>query len=196
MENLYFNVVDNLVDIFKQPIMDMHNRFILDLIHKNNKLIPEPKTGFYYDGYLYKEPDSRLKMFEAPELDESLVPEFNSIMQAHEESLDCVGNLKKELFANEYQFNSFCQSCFTKTVSEYKHDQISYAIKYNQILWAIKNFLPQELTSFDPTKYPSKVKFHTRNVINAPLEDFGKKKLELSETASNTLNYLLGLQLL
>lgn len=187
MENLYLKVVDNLVDIFTQPIMDMHNKFILDLIRKNNKLIPGPYTGFYYDGYLYKEPDSRLKMFEAPELDDSLVPEFNSIMQAHEESLEYVDNLKKELFANEYQFNSFCQSCFTKTESE---------CDYHQFLWAMKNFLPQELTSFDPKKYPGKVRFLTRDVISVPLEDFGKKNLELSETSSNTLNYLLGLQLL
>lgn len=186
MENLYLKVVDNLVDIFKQPIMDMHNKFILDLIHKNNKLIPEPNTGFYYDGYLYKEPDSRIKMFEAPELDDSLVPEFNSVMQSHEESLEYAENLKKELFANEPKFNSFCQSCFTKTESE---------CNYAQIIWAIKNFLPQELTSFDPKKYPTKVKFFTKEVLDIPIEDFGKK-LELSETASNTLNYLLGLQLL
>lgn len=186
MENLYLKVVDNLVDIFKQPIMDMHNRFILDLIHKNNKLLPEPSTGFYYDGSLYKEPDSRIKMFEAPELDNSLVQEFTNIMQSYEESLDYVESLKKELFATESQFNSFCQSCFTKTESE---------CSYSQNVWAIKNFLPQELTSFDPKKCPRILRTFTRDVLNSPIEDFGKK-LELSETASNTLNYLLGLQLL
>lgn len=189
MANFYYlRIVDNLLDILKQPIIDLHNRFILDLIHKNNKLLPEPSSGFYYDGSLYKEPGSLLKTYEAPELDESLVQEFNSIMQSREESLEYVESLKKELFDCENQFNSFCQSCFTKPEAE---------CSYPQIVWAVKNFLPQELTTvdLDIKKYCGIAYLCTLEMLKAPLEDFGKK-IKLSEKASNALNYLLGLQLL